>query len=147
MKKKEFEMKVRKIRSSKTNEEFKIRKLNRTYIEYLRSQYSDDAIKFVKRFVLDKYTQENPPIQLHGVFLESAKHYIKNGMYSEASSILEKISDTRNMSILKEVELQKNIIIIRIVRIIITKNHHLENIFLYLSWFILLLPPSLYKKL
>lgn len=113
MKKKEFEMLIRKIKSKNSNERHKLRELGDAYTKFLKSQYSDDAIKFVERYVLDKYYEEEPPIELHKVFLQAAKYYRENGMYDEAIDALSKISDSNNVSILLQAEMEKDLIRIR----------------------------------
>ena len=114
MKKREFEMLIKKIKSANKNEQIKLRELGDAYTKYLKSQYSDEAIKMVERFVLSKYDKENlPPVELHKVFLQAAKYYREIGMYADAERILDTISSSPNISVLIQIKMEKDLIKIR----------------------------------
>lgn len=77
MRKKDFETRIRKIKSDISNP-FREEKLSHAFTSYLKSPYSKDAIKSIERFVLNKYKDEVPSVKLHPIFLEAAKYYREN---------------------------------------------------------------------
>ena len=99
--KKDYEILIRRIKSKNTNATQKLRELNDAYTKFLRSRYSDDAIKHVERFILNKYRYvEEPPVEIHDVFLQAAKYYRENGLYDEANDLLDRIDNSHNVNIL-----------------------------------------------
>ena len=106
---------IRNIRQIKadSNDPFREENLCNECIEYLRSPYSENAITYIQRTILNKYIGKLPPVKLHKLFLEVTKYYRENGMYSHAIETLEKISESRNMEVYNQALLEKDIIKLR----------------------------------
>ena len=112
MKKREFEEELRRLLSLNIDETLKLHQLNSMFIEYLRSPYTDDAIKMINKSILRKYKDEEVPSELSHLYIEVVKYYRENGMYSEASEILEQVP-TYNINVVMQAKIERNLIKIR----------------------------------
>ena len=109
---KEFEKALRKAMSKK-NIETRLRALQDNYIEYLKyanGMYSEDAIKSIKKTIIEKYIGQKIPKELHNLVLEVAKYYSRIGNYEAAMSLLEEIIDSRNVSVMMKAQYELGMI-------------------------------------
>lgn len=109
---KEFEKALQKARSRK-DVTLRLRELGDTYIRYLKyanGMYSESAMKSIKKSIIEKYQGEEIPPELHNLILEVGKYYSRKGDYEAAMSVLDKITDSRNVSIMKQAQYESDMI-------------------------------------
>lgn len=95
---KEFIRRIRQA-SSERDEVLRYRKMGEAGSSYLKSRYSDSAIELIEKTFLRKFAEDEIPAGIDKVFLEAARYYSRKGEFERAEELLDKVEESRNVTI------------------------------------------------